>query len=366
MLLDELSSLGLAEGAELLPGGVELSGDLTVLYRLNLELGLALKVLLRVGTFSTKRFEGLLKQTADLPWELFVHPDAAVAVKATCKRSRLYHSTAVAERVLQAMGTRLDRALEPARSDGKGPVVEVHARMVDDQCTLSVDVSGELLHRRGYRLATGKAPLREDLARAIIIASGWDPSTPLIDPFAGAGTIAIEADLWARRVAPGIARRFAFMDMPLFDAARFRAVQAAARAHERPLETRIFASDRDPGAIAAGRANAERAGVSTIAFSVASLSQAPVFAEPPGEAGALVTNPPYGLRVGRDATLLKLYRALGDRARSLPGTWKVAMTVAQAQHAHLTGLPLEPALMTDHGGSKIYFAIGSTRGERSP
>jgi putative N6-adenine-specific DNA methylase len=365
MLLDELTSLGLAEGAQLLPGGVELPGDLTVLYRLNLELGLALKVLVRVGTFSAKRFEGLVKQAADLPWELFVHRDAAVTVKATCKRSRLYHSAAVAERVLQAIGTRLDRTLEGAPSDSKDPLVEVHARMVEDQCTLSVDVSGELLHRRGYRLATGKAPLREDLARAIIIASGWDPRTPLIDPFAGAGTIAIEADLWARGVAPGIARRFAFMDMPLYDAARFRAVHAAARGRERPIQTRIFASDRDPGAITAGRANAERAEVRSIEFSVASLSQAPAFTEPPGADGALITNPPYGLRVGRDATLLKLYRALGDRARALPGTWKVAMTVAQAQHAHLTGLPLEPALMTDHGGSKIYFAVGRTHGDNS-
>jgi putative N6-adenine-specific DNA methylase len=360
MLLEEMRALGLAQGAEVVLGGVELAGDLTVLYRLNLELGLALKVLLRVGSFSTKRFEGLLKQTADLPWEQFIARDASLDVKATCKRSRLYHSTAVVERVVQAIGTRLARPVSLAK-DTQGPVVQVQARLLDDQCTLSVDVSGELLHRRGYRLATGKAPLREDLARAIVIASGWDPQTPLIDPFAGSGTIAIEADRWARHVAPGAMRNFAFMHMPFYDPALFQTLRRQAKARELPVKTRIFASDRDAGVIESARANAGRAQVSSIDFSVASLSQAKSFLEPPGVNGALVTNPPYGLRVGRDKTLLKLYRTLGDRVRDLPGSWKVAMTVAMAQHAHLTGLALEPLLMTDHGGSKIYFAVGHTR-----
>jgi putative N6-adenine-specific DNA methylase len=362
LLLAEVLALGLpGEPARAVPGGVELTGDLGTLYRLNLELGLALKVLVRVGTFTARRFDTLIKQSSAVPWEEFCTGETRLEVKATCKQSRLYHSSEVVERIVEAISTRLGRPVLLAKADSEGPMLQVQARLVSDECTLSIDASGELLHRRGYRLATGKAPLREDLARALVIASGWDPETPLIDPFAGAGTICIEADLWARRVAPGSMRSFAFMHMPNFDAARWRETKEGARARERPLVTRIFASDRDPGAVAAGRANAERAQVTSIEFAHASLSQAPAFAAVHGRAGALVTNPPYGKRIGRDATLLKLYRTLGDRARALPGSFKVAMTVAMAQHAHLTGLPLESRLMTDHGGSKIYFSVGETR-----
>lgn len=363
LLLAEIAALAVrGHGARVVDGGVELEGDDALLYRCNLELGLALKVLVRMGEFSARRFDVLVKRVAALPWERWCQKGVALDVRVTCKRSRLYHSGAVAERVLLAIGERLGRPVAAALKDSDAPSLAVHARIVDDRCTLSVDASGELLHRRGYKLRVVKAPLREDLARALLLASGWDCASPLCDPFSGSGTIAIEADWLARRVPPGALRRFAFMDAPCFDALLFTRLRAEALARVCAEGPPIHGSDRDPGAVAAARENAQRAGSHNVSFAQAALSNAALFS-PDVSRGALVTNPPYGLRVGRDATLDNLYRSLGDRVRSLHGSFQIALAVAAPERAWATGLRLEPALMTDHGGSKIYFARGLVTNE---
>ncbi len=357
MLLAEVEALGLPETVPTsVPGGVELTASFETLYRLGVELGLGLKLLLRVGAFDAKRFDQLVRKVSQLPWELFCGPTTQVEVKATCKSSRLYHSSAVEERIVNGVSQRLKRTVS-AVEDSDAPGLKILVRIVDDHCVISVDCAGDLLSRRGYRLETAKAPLREDLARALILSAGWDPTTPLIDPFAGAGTIAMEADWLARNVPPGSLRSFAFMDMPFFDGEQFSAVRARALSRVRSVSPSIFASDRDPGAVAAARANAERAQSRAIVFEEASLSQAPWFRKFMGTRGAVVTNPPYGRRIGRDATLERLYRAFGDAVRTLPEGFQVGMAVAVAEHAHATRLNLRSALMTDHGGSKIYFSV---------
>jgi putative N6-adenine-specific DNA methylase len=279
----------------------------------------------------------------------------------------------VAERVRTAIEQRLggavrapDKAAAEAEPDAgeedstAAGALQVQVRLVDDRCTLSIDAGGAPLHRRGYRLATGKAPLREDLARALLLLSGWDRATPLVDPFCGSGTILIEADLLARRIPPGAARAFAFERAPAFDAASWQAARTAALAAAAPPAAAppLLGSDRDPGAIEAARSNAARAGAGHIQLVQAPLGGAPAFAAPPGPAGALVTNPPWGQRTGRDRTLLALYQSLGTRARSLPPAWRVALAVADPQLAAATGLPVESRLMTDAGGVKVYFMVG--------
>jgi putative N6-adenine-specific DNA methylase len=363
LLLAEIAALGASgHGAHVVEGGVELEGDDGLLYRCHLELGLALKVLVRLGSFPARRFDMLVKRTAALPWEVWCTRGLALDVRVTCKRSRLYHSSAVAERVLLAIGERLGAPVVAPAKDSDEPRLAVHARIVDDLCTISVDASGELLHRRGYKQSIVKAPLREDLARALLLASGWDCASPLYDPFAGSGTIAIEADWLSRGVPPGALRRFAFMDAPCFDAATFARLRKEALSRVRTEGPPIRGSDRDQGAVQAARENAERAQAHDVSFCHAALSNAEFFAKGV-DRGAVVTNPPYGRRVGRDATLDNLYRALGDRMRSLPGTFQIAMAVAAPERAWATGLRLEPALMTDHGGSKIYFARGVVTNE---
>jgi putative N6-adenine-specific DNA methylase len=358
LLAAEIRALpGLSLAAEVLEGGVAVRGDLGVYYRLHLELGLALKLLLRVAEARVRRFDSLVDLAAAQPWERWLTPHTPVLIRASAKRSKLYHTGAIVERIALGMGARLGRPPTLAAADDEGALV-VQARFVDDQCTLSIDAAGEPLHRRGYRKATAKAPLREDLARALLLVSGWDRRSPLCDPFAGAGTIALEASWLARAVPPGHLRRFAFMDAPSFEPALFESLKRAALARSATEGAPIFASDRDPGAVAAAEQNRARADAGEVQITRAGMSEAPGFGAARSD-GALyvVTNPPYGKRIGEDATVTRLYRALGERLRSLPGRVGLAMTVARPEHAFATGLPLSPALMTDHGGSKIYLSV---------
>ena len=236
----------------------------------------------------------------------------------------------------------------------------MHARFVDDVCTLSVDTSGAPLHRRGYRLESALAPLREDLARALVVASAWSGAAPLVDPLCGAGTLVIEAAMMARRLAPGRGRRFAFMDSPLFDAAAFAEICASADARALPaLPFALVGSDRDPGAIAAATANAERAGVAAdVRFVHASLSDAPAHWPELKAGSALVSNMPFGQRVSRGKTLVALHQRLGSVVAALPERPAVGLLVADRKLAYVTGLDLHPAFHTKHGGIAVHAMVG--------
>lgn len=362
LLAEEARALGLsASGLEprVVAGGIELDGDRTTLYRANLELGLATQVRLRLGRFHAAHFSELVRRASELPWERWLTAGARVRFRSTAQRSRLHHTGAIDERVAEAIAARLGGPVIAA--DGEEEVALVHARFERDEVTLSLDTSGAPLHRRGYRLATAKAPLREDLARALVITSGWDRRSPLVDPMAGSGTIAIEAAMLARGIAPGRARRFAFEDAPTHDAAllaRLRdeaderaGVGAHAGRRSADPSPRILARDRDEGAVIAARANAERAGVE-LEHGVAALS------EPFGidtDEGALVTNPPWGVRVARDRDLRPLYDRLGAVIEALPPRWEVGVVAADAELVRRAHMPLRSALLTDAGGTKVRF-----------
>ena len=245
-------------------------------------------------------------------------------------------------------------------SDDESPAGQlVMVRMAHDHCFLSVDTSGELLHRRGYREATAKAPIRETLAAALLLAADWNVSAPLLDPFCGSGTIAIEGALLARRVAPGLHRRFAFMDWPDFDEALWRRIHDEAVTAVLPrAPAPIHASDRDAGAIDAARANAARAGVTDdIAFEQRALSAI----EPPTEPGWICTNPPYGVRVSDRAELRNLYAQLGKVVRAKCAGWTVAMYSADARLENATRLSFRPLLRTVNGGIpvRVVRAVGA-------
>ena len=352
LLLEEVVALG-AQGARTTAGGVTLEGDLPLVYRANLELGLASHVLLRVGSFRAIHFTELVRRAARLPWESFLDPSAPLTVRATAKKSKLRHTGALAERVRRAVAERL--RTDPPEPSGDEAEVRILVRMQDDQCTLSLDTSGEPLHRRGYRRLPGRAPLREDLARALLRVSGWDPATPLADPFAGAGTIPVEAALLARRLPPGRLRSFAFERFPSFDARAFARVREEALSRALPrAPAALWGSDRDPAAVEAARENAERAGVlEDLTLTQAPLRRAPFLGTDLPERGALVTDPPHGRRLGDRQRLRTLYRSLGTVAKGLPPGWHFALVASDRRLALASGLPLETALLTDSGGTKI-------------
>jgi len=343
------------------PGGIEFRADTSCLYAANLHLRTASRIVVRIGSFHASAFHELERRARRLRWEVFIPPGAALAFRVSARKSRLYHQGAIAERLLAAAAERVPGARaapEVTEEDAAGAEVQrIIVRLFRDECTVSADSSGELLHRRGYRLATAKAPLRETLAAAMLLGAGYDGAAPLLDPMCGSGTIPIEAALLARRIPPGRWRRFAFESWPGFEAERWRGLLA--EANERILSTTsapILGSDRDEGAVAAARANAERAGVA----SDLTLRRAAVSAiEPPTPAGWLITNPPYGIRVGERAKLRDLFAQLGNVARRRCPGWRIAFLSAHAELERQTGLPLEPRFATLNGGIRVRLVQGT-------
>ncbi|HWZ59867.1 MAG TPA: THUMP domain-containing protein, partial [Gemmatimonadaceae bacterium] len=227
---DELRALGVVERS-VTAAGVEFAATAETLYAANLWLRTASRVVVRAGEFRVLAFAELQRLARQLPWERFIARGEGVRVRVTCHKSKLYHSDAVGERVVDAIIHRTGAVRVEDSEDGGELLVMV--RLDRDVCTVSVDSSGELLHRRGYRLATAKAPLRETLAAAAIMGSAWDTGTPLLDPLCGAGTIPIEAALMARGKAPGLGRGFGCMRWPEFDRGIWERVEERARAAER-------------------------------------------------------------------------------------------------------------------------------------
>jgi putative N6-adenine-specific DNA methylase len=306
-------------------------------------------VLVRVGEpFHATAFAELVRKASALPWDQFVRRGERVAFRVTCRKSRLYHSGAVEERLLAAVASRVE--VQPAAAPGDDEESDAQlfvARLERDVCTVSADSSGALLHRRGWRGPSAKAPLRETLAAALLLASRWTGETALCDPLCGSGTIAIEAALLATRRAPGLSRRFAFQRWPGYSARQWEHLVTQARKQERPLAVRIEASDQDAGAVEAARENARRAGV---AMEVAQRR----LADLPADAGAglLACNPPYGVRVGGEGR--RVFEDLGAAALRRPG-WAVSLIAADAGEARASGLALSPVLRTQNGGIPVEF-----------
>jgi putative N6-adenine-specific DNA methylase len=219
---------------------------------------------------------------------------------------------------------------------------------------VSLDATATPLHRRGYRLASAKAPLREDLAHALLLAAGFGPEQALLDPLCGSGTIAIEAAGLAAGLPPGRLRRAPLAHLALFDGEAWKRERDAVPP-PRP-HAPIVASDRDAGAVEAARANAERAGTAAaIAFATMALSAQPWLAEGAEHParGLVATNPPFGRRVQAGRDLLPLYQTLGHRAQRLGAGWRVALVAHDVRLARRTGLPLQAAFTTRHGGIPI-------------
>lgn len=361
-------------------GGVSFAGDLEAIYRANLWLRTTSRVLLRLGRFHASTFYELERRAKKIDWVAFLPATGSVEVRVTCRKSRLYHSDAVAERILGAIARVAPSGLKVVSSgsaDGESEDADADetqkrvtdgdatessqrfaVRIVDDQCEISADTSGELLHRRGYRLETAKAPLRETLAAAMVLASGWKANRQLIDPMCGSGTIPIEAALMARRMAPGLNRRFQFMNWASFDPRLWTRILGEAKDSIIAPPLRIHGSDRDPGAIESSKRNAERAGVaSDVQFSTESVSGAFAGLEDVADGeGWIITNPPYGVRVGESVDLRNLYATLGNSVRA-KGGWRIGVLAAEEVLADQMRLPMRSRFESRNGGIPVRFLV---------
>jgi putative N6-adenine-specific DNA methylase len=385
----ELKGLGLRGRQE--AGGVSFEGGLDRAYETNLWLRTASRVVVRLGGFHASTFYDLERHAKKLPWEEFLPSSGLVRLRVTCRKSRLYHSDAVAERMLSAISASASRSIEvreekttDERDDTEHVEVAEHAdetdggeaatdldraqlfivRIVHDQVEVSADSSGELLHRRGYRKEIAKAPLRETLAAAMVLASGWRQGEPLLDPMCGSGTIPIEAAMIARGIAPGLQRQFQFMTWPTFDADRWNGILAKAREAATNSSERIRGGDRDAGAIQAAARNAERAGVAdTLRFGVEAISGSIAGLEQIERGvGWILTNPPYGIRVGESEDLRDLYARLGTALKT-KRDWRVGILTSDFTLVRQTRLPLVPRFSTRNGGIPVSFLVSEKKGK---
>ena len=234
------------------------------------------------------------------------------------------------------------------------PILSVIGKSGSGKTTLLEKLIPEL-KRRGYRLATAKAPLRETLATAMLLFADWDRNSPLLDPFCGSGTIPIEAALLARGMPPGRNRNFAFMGWPGYDPGLWEALLAEVPISAKTKMPIIQASDRDAGAVQLAQENAERAGVSDeIEFSCRAISAI----EPPSGKGCVITNPPYGLRVSANKDLRNLYAQLGNVLRAQCMGWHVAILCNDLRLLGQTGLPLDTSVKLVNGGVRVRLGQG--------
>lgn len=326
------------------PGGVTIKGGWPEVWRANLWVRGAGRVLAKVASFKASRLTELEAKARQVRWGTVLRPDVPFHVEATCKQSRIFHSGAAAERVETAIREELGA---PAAPDA--PIL-VRTLIDNDVCTLSVDTSGDLLHRRGYKEAVGTAPMRETMASLFLRQCGYDGSEPVLDPMCGSGTFVIEAAEIAARLNPGRARSFAFEHLATFDEAAWQRMRAVNRQRTPPV--RFYGSDRDADAIAISRENATRAGVAGLTeFRQSTISE---IVRPDGPPGLVIANPPYGTRIGDKTKLLALYRALGQTLLARFGGWRIGLITSDAKLARATGLPFLPTTApVPHGGLRI-------------
>jgi putative N6-adenine-specific DNA methylase len=336
---------------------VEFAGTWRDAWRANLWSRVASRVLVRVAAFEAQGFRELERALGNVPWGEWLPPGCAVDVRAASHRSRLWHTGKVAEVVMAALGASVG-----ARPEKEAGALRLMVRAVDRTVTVSLDTSGEHLHRRGYRSRGGRAPIRENLAAALLVRAGWDGREPLLDPLCGSGTLAVEAALLGLGAAPGLRRGFAFEGFPSFDPRAWDGVHEEARAAERPRPPApVFASDRDAEQVRLLSAAARAAGVADhLQVAVADVAELA-----PPEAGGLpgglvAANPPYGHRLGgREAA----YAALGRALRGPFRAWRWALVLSSPGAERALGLPPETVHPFRSGGLHLRWGVGRPTAE---
>ncbi|MDR0449657.1 MAG: class I SAM-dependent RNA methyltransferase [Treponema sp.] len=317
-------------------GRVRFRADLAGLYRALTALRAADRVLLEAASFPAGDFEALFEGARAVPWERLVSRGMGFAVtKVRANRSKLRAETSVQAVVHKAAAERLCGAFRIRRLPKGGETAELRVYIEKDQVSLLLDLSGEPLFKRGYRTEGGAAPLRETTAAAVLLLSNWRRKFPLYDPFCGSGTILIEAAMYAWDMAPGLGRRFALEGLPIAKRETGEAVRAELAAginFDRRI--RIFGSDTDSRALSAARSNLARALASggrrdgpagpELSLLPMEEARAPAGCGDTAPPGFVVTNPPYGKRIGSPQEAEATYGRMADLGKRFPG-WKLAL-----------------------------------------
>ncbi len=329
---------------KMMPGGVRFRGNWQDVWRANLCLRGAVRVLARIGNFQCMHLNLLERQIGEMSWTPYLRSDVPVKVEVVTQKSKIYHAGAAKERIEKG----LVAALGVPISNEADVVLKV--RIDNNMLTFSLDTSGESLHKRGHKPAVSKAPMRENMAAMFLRQMGFDGTQTVYDPMCGSGTFVIEAAEVASGVLPGRSRRFAFEQLASFDAEAYAELRQSGEAHA--SKARFYGSDKDAGAIRMSVENAERAGVSELC--IFEPKSAGEITPPDGPPGIVIVNPPYGARLGDKKGLFALHASLGKALSAQFSGWKVGIITTDAGLAKATNLPLEsPFATVAHGGLTV-------------
>ena len=344
MLLAEVTEKGFANPVAS-PGGITVQGGWPEVWRANLQLRGASRVLARIGSFMAFHLAQLDKRARKFPWGDVLRADVPLRVQVTTKASKIYHAGAATQRIETALRESLGVTISPEAA------LVLKVRIDDNVVTISLDTSGDALHKRGHKEAVGKAPMRENLAYLMLRQAGYTGTETVVDPMCGSGTFVIEAAEIAMGLNPGRSRHFAFEDLASFDAAQWAAMRDTPTTST-PL--RFYGSDRDAGAVRMSRMNAERAGVAdTVTFENHAAGE---LTPPDAPPGLVMVNPPYGGRIGNKKLLYPLYGTLGQTLLTRFKGWRVGLVTSEPPLAKATGLPRKPqGPAIAHGGMKVWL-----------
>ena len=329
VLARELAALG-AAAIKSADGGVHFAGPFLLCYRANLESRIASRILWRVATAQYRSEDDIYKTTLALEWPNWFDVGSTIRVNLAAVRCPLKSIDFVTLRIKDAVCDAFRaKCGERPNVNTQTPDVRINAFLTADRLTLYIDTSGEPLFKRGYRTAAGEAPLRENLAAGIVRLAGWTPGEALLDPMCGSGTLVIEAALIALDIAPGARRCFGFEKLLNFDRTAWEKLRVDAKARERAREPlAIFGSDLYGDELKTARTNVAAAGLDN----VIQLKQANVLEMPaPAASGVIVTNPPYGVRLGDTHELAEFYPKLGDALKQRYSGWRAYIFTGDAQ-----------------------------------
>ncbi len=356
--MNEVRALPDVNEVETLRGGVEFTGPFDTLYHANLRLRTAHRVLLRVDEFLAQSYPMLFNKVSKLPWERYIGFNDSYSVTVSAKRSRLRHQQKIAD----TLHAGLSEAVKPL---GLHPEltpdapINFHVRLFEDRCTLSLDTSGAHLHKRGYRQAGAKAPIRETLAAGLLMTLSEARYDLILDPMCGAGTFLIEGALLAKNIAPGVERAFAFEHFPSFQRSKWERFKREARASQKPTSLQLVGSDLFEGALRAALANAERAGVAGDITFLREDARALPYAEFEGGRKLLLSNLPYGRRVGTRAEVKQLYQDFATQLRKACGGWDFAFVTPHPGWLAEAGLEYTGTFIFSNGGLSVSLVTGT-------
>ena len=306
-------------------GGVSFTGSLELLYHANLNLRIAHRILLRIDSFLAQNLPMLYNKARKIPWEHYIGFSSEIRLHSTARKSKLNHHENIQKTIHDAVLARMQPLGREIAIDDEAPI-DFQLRLYQDRCHVSLNTSGDHLHKRGYRVEQGKAPIRESLAAALLMLSDWQDHDLIYDPMCGAGTIIIEAASLARKLPlPAISKRnFSFESSPFFQEGRWQRLQNTALENSLDTSTiKLIASDIDPEVLDKAQNNAEKATVdSDISFFQADIGdlnlrnldlssdRTTVEAFSEAKSPLFVINPPYGERLGDEKQVLTLYQKL--------------------------------------------------------